>query len=170
MNVNDLMTSPVHTCRTSARLGDAAQIMLQQRCGCVPIVDGRGRLAGMVTDRDVCLAVAARHRSPWEIPVRDVMSPDVVTCHVDDDVDAVLVAMKENRVRRVPIVDEERRVRGLISIDDVMRNTGLARGRLASEAAADVMRHICSYFDRASPETKGAAAGPAFSTRNAGAW
>ena len=144
MKVKDLMTSPVNTCRTSALLGDAAQTMLQQRCGCVPVVDGRGRLAGMVTDRDVCLAVAARHQSPWEIPVRDVMSPNLVTCHIDDDLDAALVAMKENRVRRVPIVDDDRRVRGLISIDDVMRNTGLARGRVASDAAADVLRHICT--------------------------
>jgi len=56
----------------------------------------------------------------------------------------VLVAMKENRVRRIPIVDEDGRVRGLISIDDVIRNTGLTRGRLASDAAADVLRHICT--------------------------
>src|SRR4029079_7228126 len=144
MKVQDLMTSPVKTCRTSALLGDAAQIMLRQHCGCVPIVDGRGRLAGMLTDRDICLAVAARRQNPSEIPVRDVMSPDIVTCRLDDDVDAVLVAMKENRVRRIPIVDEDGHVKGLISIDDVMRNTGLARGRLPSEAAADVLRHICT--------------------------
>jgi CBS domain-containing protein len=144
MKVKDLMTSPVRTCRTTALLGDAAQTMLLQHCGCVPVVDSRGHLAGMLTDRDVCLAVAARHQSPWEIPVRDVMSPDVVTCAVDDDVDAALVAMKEHRVRRVPIVDGDGRVKGLISIDDVVRNTGIARGRLPIEAAADVLRHICT--------------------------
>jgi len=147
MRVKDLMTSPVRTCRTTARLGEAAQTMLLQHCGCVPVVDGRGRLAGMLTDRDVCLAVAARHQSPWDIPVRDVMSPNVVTCSVDDEVDAVLVAMKEHRVRRVPIVDDERRVKGLVSIDDVVRNTGLARGRLSIEAAADVLRHICTPLE-----------------------
>ena len=144
MNVKELMTSPVKTCRTSALLGDAARTMLRHHCGCVPIVDGRGRLAGMLTDRDICLAVAARELNPWEIPVRDVMSSKIVTCRIDDDVDAVLVAMKENRVRRIPIVDEDGRVRGLISIDDVIRNTGLTRGRLASDAAADVLRHICT--------------------------
>ena len=144
MNVKELMTSPVKTCRTSALLGDAARTMLRHHCGCVPIVDGRGRLAGMLTDRDICLAVAARKQNPWEIPVRDVMSSKIVTCRIDDDVDAVLVAMKENRVRRIPIVDEDGRVKGLISIDDVIRNTGLTRGRLASDAAVDVLRHICT--------------------------
>jgi CBS domain-containing protein len=118
--------------------------MLRQDCGCVPVVDGRGRLAGMLTDRDICLAVAARELNPWEIPVRDVMSAKIVTCRIDDDVDAVLVAMKEHRVRRIPIVDEDGRVKGLISIDDVIRNTGLTKGRLASDAAVDVLRHICT--------------------------
>jgi CBS domain-containing protein len=144
MKVKELMTSPAKTCRTTALLGDAAQTMLLQHCGCVPVVDGRGRLAGMLTDRDICLAVAARHQSPWEIPVRDVMSPNVVTCTMDDDVNAALVAMKEYRIRRVPIVDANGHVKGLISIDDVVRNTGLARGRLPIEAAADVLRHICT--------------------------
>ena len=78
------MTTPVRTCRTTALLGDAARIMLDAGCGCVPVVDRRGRLVGMLTDRDVCLAVAARHQSPWEIPVRDVMSPNIVSVPIDE--------------------------------------------------------------------------------------
>jgi len=101
MKVNDLMATPVRTCRTTTLLGDAALIMLEAGCGCVPVVGRRGRLVGMLTDRDVCLAVAERHQSPWEIPVRDVMSRDVVSVPIDAHVDAALVAMKEHRVRRV---------------------------------------------------------------------
>ena len=144
MKIKDLMTAPVKTCRTTALLGDAARVMLDAGCGCLPIVDSRGRLAGMLTDRDVCLSVAARHQSPWEIPVRDVMAGDVVSCAPDDDISAALVAMKANRIRRVPVVDEAGRVKGLISIDDVVRNTGLARGRVPMEAAIDVLRHVCA--------------------------
>lgn len=153
MKVEDLMTCPVKTCRTTALLGDAAQVMLEAECGCVPIVDRRGRLAGMLTDRDVCLAVAARHESPWKIPVRDVMSASIVSVPIDAHVEAALVAMKEHRVRRVPIVDEEGHVKGLISIDDAIRNTGLAPGRLPAEAVVDVLRHICTRHD---PEIVGA--------------
>ena len=148
MTVKDLMTSPVKTCRTTALLGDAARIMLEGHFGCVPVIDSRGRLAGMLTDRDVCLAVAARHQSPWEIPVRDVMSPEIVSCLVTDHVDAALVAMKEHRVRRVPVVNDDGHVKGLISIDDAIRNTGLAKGRLPAEAVIDVLRHICAPADR----------------------
>jgi CBS-domain-containing membrane protein len=97
----------------------------------------------MLTDRDVCLAVAERHQSPWEIPVRDVMSRDVVSVPIDAHVDAALVAMKEHRVRRVPVLDQDGHVKGLISIDDAIRRTGIGPGRLAAEAIADVLRHIC---------------------------
>lgn len=67
--------------------------------------------------------------------------------------DSALVAMKEHRVRRVPVVDEEGRVKGLISIDDAIRNTGLGPGRLPAEAVVDVLRHICA---RTEPEIVGA--------------
>lgn len=147
MKVKDVMTTPVKTCRTTAILGDAARTMLAGRCGCVPIVDSRGRIAGMLTDRDICLAVAARHQSPWEIPVRDVMSRNVISCAVTDNMETALVAMKEYRVRRVPVVDDAGHVKGLLSIDDAIRNTGPAQGQLLAEAVIDVLRHICTPSD-----------------------
>lgn len=153
MTVRDLMTAPVKTCRTTALLGDAAQLMLDAGYGCVPIVDRHGRLAGMLTDRDVCLAVAARHQSPWKIPVRDVMSTNIVSVPIDEDVSAALVAMKQYRVRRVPIVDDDGHVKGLISIDDAIRHSGIGHDRLAAEAVADVLRHICTRLE---PEFVGA--------------
>ena len=158
MKVKDLMTTPVKTCRTTALLGDAARIMLDAGCGCVPVVDWRGRLAGMLTDRDVCLAVAARHQSPWEIPVRDVMSPNIVSVPIDEHVDAALVAMKEHRVRRVPIVDEEGHVKGLISIDDAIRNTGLAPGTAAGGSGhRRAAAHLRAASSRRSSERPDAA-------------
>jgi CBS domain-containing protein len=144
MKVKDLMTTPVKTCRPSALLGDAARIMLDEECGCVPVVDAHGRIAGMLTDRDICLASIARRQDPWEIPVRDVMSPNIVSCLAADHITAALVAMKEHRVRRIPVVDDDGRVTGILSIDDVIRNTGIAKGRLAAEPVMDVLRHICT--------------------------
>jgi len=149
MRVRDVMTAPVATCRVTAPVGEAANVMRQQCVGCVPVVDRRGRLAGMLTDRDVCLAVAARHQSPWEIPVRDVMSPNLVSCLPDDDLSVALVAMKEQGVRRLPVVDARGRLKGLLSIDDVILRTGAEKGRVPAEAVVDVLRHICSADDAA---------------------
>lgn len=149
MKVNQFMTSRVKTCRTTALLHEAAHIMLDSHCGCVPIVDSRGRLAGMITDRDICLAVAGREQNPWEIPVRDVMSVHPVSCLVADDIDVALVAMKEHRIRRIPVVNDDGHVKGILSIDDLIRHTGPAKGQLPAEAVVDVLRHI---WAQAQPE------------------
>ena len=143
MTVKELMTSPVSTCRGNACVGEAARIMLEDNCGCLPVVDAHGRLTGILTDRDVCLAVG-RHQQPSKTPVREAMTSQIVACETDDHIDRVLVLMKENRVRRIPVVDKRGAVKGLISIDDVIRNTGTAIGRLPAEAVMDVLRHICT--------------------------
>jgi CBS domain-containing protein len=147
MLVKDLMTRSVKTCRPVTSLGDAAEAMGAANCGCLPVVDAHGMLLGILTDRDVCLLVA-RHRDPWEVPVSDVMSGDVVSCRHTDHIDVALVAMKENGVRRIPVVDARDRLKGLISIDDVIRRTGAEPGDLPGEAVLDVLRHIC---ERESP-------------------
>ena len=143
MTIKELMTTPVNTCRTNAHVSEAARTMLEENCGCLPVVDAHGRLAGILTDRDVCLAVA-RYQHPSKTLVRDAMTSHVVACGTDDYVDRALVLMKENRIRRIPVVDKRGAVKGLISIDDVIRNTGTAIGRLPAEAVVDVLRHICT--------------------------
>jgi CBS domain-containing protein len=137
------MTAPVATCRGTVSLAESARVMLDESLGCLPIVDRHGHLAGILTDRDVCLAVA-RHFNPASTVVRDVMTRDVISCREDDGLDAALVAMKEHRLRRIPVVNTRGRVVGLVSIDDVIRNTGTAAGGLAAEAVVDVLRHICT--------------------------
>ena len=144
MLVKELMTTPVRTCRPGTLLGTAAREMLEEECGCLPVTDSQGRLAGLLTDRDICVTVGARHRSPWEIPVKSVMKEKVFTCNVDDHIDAALATMKERRVRRLPVVDRDGHVKGLLSVDDLIRNTGIARGRLMAEPVMDVLRAICT--------------------------
>ena len=144
MKVKDLMTVPARTCRTGAQLGDAARIMLEEGCGCLAVVDSRGHLAGVLTDRDVCIATGARHTSPWEIPVNDAMTKKVFACLPDDDIDTALVMMKEHHVRRLPVIDGTGKPKGLLSIDDLVRNTGIAHGRLSTDAVIDVLRHVCT--------------------------
>ena len=94
MTVKQLMTTPVKTCRANALVGEAARMMLEENCGCLPVTDAKGHLAGILTDRDICLAVA-RHLDPTKTPVRDVMTVRVVSCGVEDYLDRALVEMKE---------------------------------------------------------------------------
>jgi CBS domain-containing protein len=137
------MTAPVTTCRRTTALRTAARLMLEENIGCLPIVDAHRHLVGILTDRDVCLAVA-RQFDPDSTLVHEVMTTDVFSCREDDQLETALVAMKEHRLRRIPVVDTRGAVKGLLSIDDAIRNTGRADGRLPAEAVVDVLRHICA--------------------------
>jgi len=150
MLVQELMTHPVRTCHAETSAGEAAETMAAACIGCLPIVDARRRLIGMITWCDVCLLVA-RSRDPWAVPVRDIMAADVATCGASDHIDVALVAMKENGVRRVPAVDARMQVVGLLSIDDVIRRTGAGRTPIPAEAVLDVLRHICECEATATP-------------------
>jgi CBS-domain-containing membrane protein len=142
MLVKDVMTQAVRTCHATTSAGEAAAAMGVAAVGCLPVVDSHRQLIGIVTDRDVCMLVA-RHGDPWAVPVRDIMAGDVIACRTTDHLDVALVAMKENGLRRIPVLDARQQVRGLVSIDDVIRHTGGERGLLPAEAVLDVLRHIC---------------------------
>jgi CBS domain-containing protein len=142
MLVKDLMTRAVKTCRPVTSVGEAAATMRDAGCGCLPVVDAHGKVLGIVTDRDVCLLVA-RQRDPWDVPVSDIMSADVRVCLPQDDLSVALVVMKEHGVRRVPVADARDHLKGLISIDDVIRQTGADDAAVPAEAVLDVLRHIC---------------------------
>ena len=119
MLIKSIMTSDVKTCTPDASVGAAARIMARHHCGVVPVVDADGTLRGVVTDRDVCLAIGTRIRHPDELPVGEVMTTKVYTCSPDDDARKALTVMKDHAVRRLPVVTANGRVAGIVSLDDL---------------------------------------------------
>ena len=118
MKVLEVLCRPVSTCTEDTTLAAAARLMEENDCGVLPVVRA-SRLVGVVTDRDVCVAVG-RKRNPQEVPVRDVMTKDVAVCGVGDDVRQALAVMANRRVRRLPAVDARGNLEGIVSIDDVV--------------------------------------------------
>lgn len=103
------------------------------------------KLIGVITDRDVSLAVATKVRSPEELPVRDVMTKKVYTCAPDDDARTALTLMKNHAVRRVPVVRADGRLAGLISIDDLVLRADSHKGAAVSnENVLDAFKSICA--------------------------
>ena len=131
MLVKDLMSTSVKTCNEESNLATAAKVMWDGDCGIVPIVNDERRIVGVVTDRDICIAAATRSMRPADIRVRDVMSRRVATCAQDNDVRTALMQLKEHRVRRLPVVDADDRLVGLLSIKDLV-------GRAECRRSADV--------------------------------
>jgi CBS domain-containing protein len=88
-------------------------MMWDSDCGIVPVLNEKRHITGVITDRDICVAAATRSMRPADIRVRDVMSRETATCGQNDEVRTLLMTLKERRVRRLPVVDEEDRLVGI---------------------------------------------------------
>ena len=121
MKVRDCMTRQVLTTTPQESLQTAAKLMLESDIGFIPVEDGE-RLVGMLTDRDIAVRAVARGLGP-ETRVRDVMTAQVLYCFEDADIDDVADNMADIQVRRLPVVDGDKRLVGIITTGDLARET-----------------------------------------------
>ncbi len=146
MNVDQLMTRNVRTVRADQSACDAAKAMWEHDIGCVPVVDGDGRLAGMVTDRDICMAAYHQGKCLSEIPVRTAMANKPISCSTDESLVAVEERMRHHQIRRIPVIDRDRRVIGVLSINDLAREArreeGAPRRQVGGEEVATTLAAI----------------------------
>jgi CBS domain-containing protein len=125
MKIQDIMTKDPSCVTPDATVREAAQVMQRDDTGIVPVVDGQDdrRLIGVITDRDIAIRCVADGRDS-NCRVRDVMSSGrIATCKLNDDVDNVMSAMRSEKVRRIPIVDERGSLVGIVAQADIVRKT-----------------------------------------------
>lgn len=119
MKAKELMTTEPACCTPESTLREAARLMREHDCGCIPVVEGDSRrLVGVLTDRDITCRCVAEGGSA-DTRVREIMSTDPQICHPDDDVAAVEQIMMQARVRRVPVVDAQGNCVGIIAQADL---------------------------------------------------
>ncbi len=118
MKVENLMTRNVLTCTPGSDLASAAKTMWEGDCGVLPVVED-GKLRGVVTDRDICMAVAMRGDRAGSILVADVISGDHITVQAQDDIKVALRKMREAQIRRLPVVGPDGELDGMLSINDL---------------------------------------------------
>jgi CBS domain-containing protein len=149
MKVHELMTTPAETCPIDTDLATAAMIMWWRDCGAVPITDAQGgRVVGMITDRDICMATATKHVAPDQIRVSDVMNGRLHSVTPDDEIETALERMASARVRRLPVVDAQGEAVGMLSLNDLVLRADPARARATSGAPADgVLRALKSISE-----------------------
>lgn len=133
MQVREAMTANVICCTPQTTLGAAATLMAEGRCRSLPVVLN-GKTVAMVTDRDICLALAAAQCLPSELPVADVMSETLSACREDDEIGQALETMKRHHVRRLPVLGHDGSLVGVLSIDDVLEKAGEGGGVSYREA------------------------------------
>ena len=146
MTIAKLMSTEVERCTPDTDLAAVAMIMWRADCGIVPVVEQEStRLAGVITDRDICMAAGTRHQAPCCISVGDVMARTVVTCRPSDSPRTVLARMAEHRVRRLPVVDDKDGLVGVVSVADLIRATESPNhaSAVTAEDVASTLRSIC---------------------------
>ena len=121
MKISEVMTRDVETIQPDQTAQEAAKFMLRADAGSIPVTEGE-RLIGMITDRDIAVRGVAEGRGP-ETPVRDLMTDGIVCASIDEDVDAVAQKMSDAQVRRLPVIDEQQKLCGIVSLGDLARET-----------------------------------------------
>lgn len=133
MKVEQIMTRNIRTCGPGDDLNAAARIMWEQDCGCVPVVeeseDGPARIVGMVTDRDLCMAAYTRGAPLREISVESVESSPVVSCAPGDPVEVALRILRANQLHRLPVVDADGQLVGVVALADIAREAAREEGQ-----------------------------------------
>ncbi len=109
------------SCTTHDSVERAAQLMWEHDIDCLPVTDGLGHIAGVLTDRDVCITACTQSLPLRAIPVANVMTTVTCTCGEGDEVDAVERMMSEHQIRRMPVADQDGRPIGIVTLDGIAR-------------------------------------------------
>ncbi|MFI5315313.1 MAG: CBS domain-containing protein [Myxococcota bacterium] len=157
MRVEDLMNKDVRACKADDSMNEAARVMWEIDCGFVPVVaaDGSGRVVGVITDRDVCMASYTRGVSLHELRVSEAMSASVRACSPGDSLSSAEAEMGAGRVRRLPVVDAAGQLLGILSLADIARRlaTSRAHGRkeITASEVGDLLAAVCQPRQIAGP-------------------
>lgn len=151
MRVDALMSTNLATVRPETDLRVAIGEMRSHDCGFLPVVEGNGRVVGVLTDRDAALALGTDDVRPSERSVADVMTRDPHTCRVDESAHQALRRMSGARVRRLPVVNETGHLAGAISIDDlvlVAQNVRAGADRVSFEQAMEAVEALAEHSSK----------------------
>jgi CBS domain-containing protein len=122
MKAQDLMTRYIKMCSIECTIRDTVQIMKDLNCGAVPIVNKNHEVQGIITDRDIAINTILNNKNPDQTKVSELMSKPVITVNVDDNLETVANKMKQNKIRRIPVVDNNNKLVGIISLGDLATN------------------------------------------------
>jgi CBS domain-containing protein len=149
MKVEELMTRDVQCCGPDTNLSGAAKMMWDSDCGALPILNVQGQVMGMITDRDICMATSTKNKTPSAITAWETASGKAITCRLDDEIQTAMDRMERDRIRRLPVVDDDGILQGILSMNDLVLAAGEHRGRSSPELPfEDVMRTlkgICAH-------------------------
>lgn len=124
MKVKDAMKTNVVFCAPEDNLMKVAELMRLRDCGAIPIVDDEKKVVGMLTDRDVCLAIAARNRKASDVRAEDLGKRKVISCYAEDDLETALRKLRKYQIKRLAVVEKSGELAGILSVADFVLSVG----------------------------------------------
>ena len=143
MRIEQLMSRPVQTCHPEDGLDAAARKMWDNDCGAIPVVDADGKLVGIITDRDICMAAMFQAKPLQAIPVAAVMTRQVYACDEADSIETAERMMQLRQIRRVPVLADGGRPVGILSLNDIAREAGASRKNGNDREVVQTLAAIC---------------------------
>ena len=137
------MTKEVKYCGPDTDLAAASALMWANDCGVLPVAED-GKLTGIITDRDICIALGTSNRRAAEVPVGEVASQDVQTCSPDADVHAAMAIMRRAKVRRLPVVDDGK-LEGILALNDIVEAVDRKHGDLDYEEVMNTVKAVSEH-------------------------
>lgn len=142
LRAGDVMTDDVQAVRSIDPVERAARLMRRSDCGALPVTGDSGRLLGIITDRDIVVRLVARGVDARYALVRDCMTDEAVACHAEEPIERCLRQLARNQIRRLPIVDDDGRLIGIVSQGDLARLAGNSPGRGERRAMAEMLADV----------------------------
>jgi CBS domain-containing protein len=156
MRVKEVMTTEPKAIWITESLADAAQSMWENDCGILPIIKDGRKVVGIITDRDICMATAIKDRSPSLISVEEVMSGAVFSTQPEDEIDQALETMREHKIRRLPVVNPEGELEGILSMNDIVLRAKRRNDKGEAIDFGDVVKTYQAICAHPSPAVKAA--------------
>jgi len=148
MRVDSIMSKTVATCSPQDSLEQAAMLMWQNDCGCLPVCSADGRIAGIITDRDICMCALLEGTGLRDQQVATAMAPDVLCCSPDDSPATAERKMAEGKVRRLPVVSDNGVPLGVVSLADLAREAArqqnASRHDISCSEVCSTLAAICT--------------------------
>jgi CBS domain-containing protein len=149
MKVKEVMSTNPKVCTLGDNLSAAAGLMWEHDCGILPVVAEGGKVVGLITDRDICMAANLKNQRLSNLAVEDVISGDVYACKAEEDIRSALETMQENKVRRLPVIAADGTLQGILSMNDVVLKADEPKEKKAPELSyGDVVntyKSICQH-------------------------
>jgi CBS domain-containing protein len=141
MKAKDVMMRTPYACHLETNLGAATELMWKGNCGFLPVLDSTGKIRGVLTDRDICIALGTRNTLPGVLTAAELIRDPLFTCSPEDTLQDILRIMRDSHVRRLPVVTPESKLVGVISLHDILFHTEPSRfGKEPEFSSEEVVR------------------------------